>query len=1305
MALAETVLPQGGSVIKGNVTISTPGAGRMVLNQGSDRAIVNWDGFSIGRGGSVDIRQPDTSSAILNRVTGDTTSQIHGRLTATGQVFVVNPNGLFIGPQGEVRAQGGFVGSTLDTNDDDFMAGRLRFDGVGSSAAVDNAGRIIIGRGGFAALLGGRVSNSGLVMVPMGRIGFGAGERTTLDLSGDRFLQVEIPSEGGDEMRALIEHSGTVSADGGLIEMQAATARHAARHAINLSGVAEARSVSVSNGTITLGGGAGGRVTVSGRATTRAKKQRRPAIIVAQSRRPAARPGGGDVTITGRDISLIGAKIDASGGGGIVRIGGDYQGGDTLPTALYLGVDVDTTITADAGARGDAGRVILWSDTWTEFAGTISARGGTSAGDGGFVEVSGKQTLAFSGMVDTSAPHGAFGTLLLDPYNVTIDDVPTSGGTLTATDLTPNADNSTLSVTQLEDNLGRNNVTVSTGSATVGAQNGDITVASQIDWTAPTVLALQAAGDVRFDAGVDADAGGLQIDAGGAITTGPAGSVNVGTFELLRGDWAQLGAALPAFDATDFQVAQNTDTGFLRALGGTGTAADPYLLTDIYGVQGLRTQALLNQSFALANDIEASGTENWNSGDGFAAIDGLSGSAFGGTFDGQENAINNLASNDFDAALFARTDGADIQDLTLGNVLIGGSNISAALIGTAIDTTIENVTATGIVANEFGTIAGGLVGDMRGAGGTLNNSRFEGRVSAENESDTDLIVGGLVGRSFLSTLSNSTFTGQVLETGTTIGQRHVGGAVGINGGAVDTVTTSGTVAADGSGGPLYIGGLTGENTSIEGITNATSAMALSVESALEDAVYAGGLAGYNIGSITGSDATGNLSIAAAGSDLRIGGLIGFNENSAVRPVTDVTASGSIDVSNEALVEGVRTTEAGGLVGVNFGPISGATASGNLTVSSALVNSFVGGFVGTNGRGSDSGGPGEISEAAATGAASYATDLEGVVGGFAARNEGTITDAFASGDASLSMLAFNGSTSGANYASSVGGFTGLNSDTQTRTAARGSASGQTLSVPVAVGGHTGTQFSGTTRDSYASGDVSASSFARKFVGGLIGALGGGTVLNTYSNGIVSNEGEGVATVGGLIGQNAEATVTASYWDVDTAGQADTGDASLGEGLSTVEFEDTEGFFTRAEAAGWDFANVWAPGAINRYPSIYTIDRVVFATPGALVLTYGQTTTAVARGTVSGGPGIYVFADAGETLDTTPLFETPTFVDNTVGTQIFTLDTTPLTSSTLRDYAVVAREGSAEITPAPLQLTVNDAAKTYGSALAFDGTEFA
>jgi filamentous hemagglutinin family protein len=132
---------------------------------------------------------------------------------------------------------------------------------------------------------------------------------------------------------------------------------------------------------------------------------------------------GGIVQVLGNRIGFFNnTLIDVSspGGGGTVLIGGDYQGKGTVPNARRTFVGRNATINADAIDNGDGGKVIVWSDENTQFYGNISAHGGANAGNGGFVEVSGRQFLDYQGLVDTRAPFGTTGTLLLDPTNIEV---------------------------------------------------------------------------------------------------------------------------------------------------------------------------------------------------------------------------------------------------------------------------------------------------------------------------------------------------------------------------------------------------------------------------------------------------------------------------------------------------------------------------------------------------------------------------------------------------------------------------------------------------------------------------------------------------------------------------------------------------------------------------------------------------------------------------------------------------------------------------------------------------------------------
>ena len=959
---AAQALPTGGSVRYGNVTIGQSG-NAMAIGQSTATAIVNWQGFSIGQGNRVDVTQPGASSTLLNRVTGSAPSSIAGQLNANGQVFLVNPNGIAITPTGTVKAGGGFVASTLDVSDRDFRNGRYRLKGNGSSAAVSNEGAIEVGSGGYAALIGGRVDNSGLISVPMGKVGLGAGERATLDVSGDGFLQVTVPSrQEGDG--ALVSNSGRIRANGGRVEMRAASLRDAARETINMSGVVEARSVGGRSGAIVLGGGDGGRVTVSGKLDASAPTRRRSTAALGMAR-------GGSITITGRDIALKGATLDASGpaGGGTVRVGGDYQGGGTLQHAATTSVDTGTVIRADATVNGNGGSVVLWSDQQTSFAGTISAKGGPQGGNGGDAEVSGKVLLAYSGLTDLSAAKGAFGTLLLDPYNVTIStdpDSPTNTvgpgtlvtpiGTQTGTQFTPNANDSNINASTLLSALATANVNVTTGTG--GAQQGNITVTAPLSWTAPTNLALQAAGNIFINAAINGGgsvglqsnlattisapitlarggigiatggnlaingnlttAGGIFLSAGatgtGAQVTATGNIATAGEFRLNRGNFLQNAAALPGFSAGPFTIIPGTAT-FRRVQGGDGSTGNPFQIVDVYGLQGIATSStFLSASYALANNIDASGTASWNNGAGFVPIAQQVG--FTGSLDGRGNTINGLIINrptENGVGLFG-TMGGTIRDVRLTNATVAGSTPVGALASTV--STGASITGSSVSGNVTGgTAVGGLVGS--------NSGTISGSTSSAAVSGTSNDVGGLAGDNMGGTITGSSASGAV--SGPAF---HVGGLVGHNySGTITNSFATGNASTTSSTGGA--GGLVGENDATITLSYATGNASAPTA--------AGGLVGTNSGgSVSQSYATGTATGTGSGAT-GTGGLIGSGSGGSV---TDSFSTGA--ASGGTGVGGLIGTQSGGTISTSytFGRVSGSSGTGGLigkAASSPTVN--------------------------------------------------------------------------------------------------------------------------------------------------------------------------------------------------------------------------------------------------------------------------------------------------------------------------------------------------------------------------------
>src|SRR5688572_10771365 len=144
LACADAALanPSGPTVVNGVVTFARPDAATLTVTN-SPRAIINWEKFSIRPGELTHFAQQSAASAVLNRVTGGNISRIYGSLTSNGRVFLINPQGITIGAHGIIDTAG-FVGSTLNMLDADFISGKLRFDG-GGDGALRNRGTIQAG--------------------------------------------------------------------------------------------------------------------------------------------------------------------------------------------------------------------------------------------------------------------------------------------------------------------------------------------------------------------------------------------------------------------------------------------------------------------------------------------------------------------------------------------------------------------------------------------------------------------------------------------------------------------------------------------------------------------------------------------------------------------------------------------------------------------------------------------------------------------------------------------------------------------------------------------------------------------------------------------------------------------------------------------------------------------------------------------------------------------------------------------------------------------------------------------------------
>ncbi|HEX2582738.1 MAG TPA: filamentous hemagglutinin N-terminal domain-containing protein, partial [Chlamydiales bacterium] len=377
-------LPSGGEVVQGCATLLTSSDALQINATG--QAIIHWNQFNIAPQETVHFLQADRGG-ILNRVTSGTASEILGRLQANCPIYLINPNGIFIGTNALIDTAG-FLASTADLSNEAFWQGaEMPFQNFGEGRIV-NLGTIRASQGDVFLIARG-IENQGRIEAPNGAVVLATHEvMVRPDTKECVFIRVDETEEAG------IHNSGTIQA----LSVELKT-RSPYEKAICHTGVIEAFATVEQNGRIYLVAEEGGAV-VDG-------------TLVAEA---------GEVRVLGQKVRIEEcAAIDVSGpSGGTALIGGDYQGSNPeILNAQETLIAPGAQIHADARSDGNGGKVVIWSDEATFYYGKISARGGAFGGDGGFVEVSGKY-LDFDGLADTLAPCGRAGELLLDPINITI---------------------------------------------------------------------------------------------------------------------------------------------------------------------------------------------------------------------------------------------------------------------------------------------------------------------------------------------------------------------------------------------------------------------------------------------------------------------------------------------------------------------------------------------------------------------------------------------------------------------------------------------------------------------------------------------------------------------------------------------------------------------------------------------------------------------------------------------------------------------------------------------------------------------
>ncbi|MBW6400971.1 filamentous hemagglutinin N-terminal domain-containing protein [Roseomonas sp. HJA6] len=960
-ALAQTSGPTGGQVVAGQAAIAQT-ANRTTVRQSTDRAAIDWQQFNVGSQHTVQFVQPNQGSWTLNRVTGPDPSVIAGRVQANGGVAIVNQSGMVFAQGAQVDV-GALIASAANITNNNFMAGRMVFDGAPRPGArVENRGRITVADRGLAALVGPGASNSGVIRARLGRVALGAAETFVLDLAGDGLIGIDVTravTSAPDGNAALVTNSGVIEAPGGSVLLTAHAASGLVEDLVRNTGRIDAPTAAGRRGEIALRA-EGGNVVLDGTLTATGGVQQR----------------GGQVALQATGEVRVGAnaRIDASGGvgGGRVLVGTTGRGRDqtmAARTTIARGAEIRT----DATVRGNGGEIDINSTDRTEMRGTLTARGGATRGDGGFIEVSGQSAFVLDGVVDLHATNGTNGQFLLDPLNIFIADAGTpldlDGNTVTETpgDLTTMGGSVT----------GPGAISATTGTGTEWVQitpdvieaftGGSIILEASRQIVIGSVVSRDEAGDVTLRAGTGGVAGtgdiiqrtGANVSVNGVLSleTG-AGGISLaadlratGVVLSASGDITQTGGSIAHRVAgTELSLAITSSGGAVSLLGANNgsfalaasSASGDFALTgsairltgtlEGNGVQLIGTEGAV----ALEGDVRA--TEL-----GVAATTGIS-QAAGTTVENRGGAatalgVTALVSGTGDIALdrdngslVLRSGGTDDGAMQVRSArrLEIGSGATVSVAGAATFTVTGNGNPLVLTGNlHADSVSLAAAGNVSQPGAGVMARRASGG-GADPTAELPLTV-AVTGNNHTVALTGGNGSLQVLGASTT------DGSIAIRGGSM---TVAGAVTAEANGAArsdvtlaTATGGLALDATVTARNAIFNAAGAVTQTASLDLGGTAGGRLRVRGASGAGASAAASIDLAQSNAvtelDARVSGTLAF------------TAAGDLLVTQArgagvALVGGDLTVPAGQSGIISSGAAGVTVVADSLTVPGTLT---------------------------------------------------------------------------------------------------------------------------------------------------------------------------------------------------------------------------------------------------------------------------------------------------------------------------------------------------------------------------------
>ncbi|MEW6170284.1 MAG: filamentous hemagglutinin N-terminal domain-containing protein [Candidatus Omnitrophota bacterium] len=422
-------LPQDPEVVEGQASFDYSTPDKLQVTASSEKTIINYASFNIAQNEWVNFILPSVTASILNRVIGNISSEILGKLTSNqGTLMLVNTAGINIAKDALIQAGGNLVLSTLDIPNQDFLSNHYIFERTQDPASIKNMGNLFTQD--YLAILTSTFENSGTIQAKA--ITIAGADKLSLQLDPYIELIVDKPlSSNPNNLDDQIKNTGSIESTDGRVYIEAQALPSLFKNAINTTGIIRATAVTRENNEIVLVSqepilAAGTFQVHDGNLKLKTKTHLTMGAVFDISGSNLITDPEDDITILGGAVYAAGTTVNEPGN---ITVSLGLLGETTVTGLGALTLNADSDASGAGDFSMDAGTIINTAGTLTITGVNVTVNQLTSVTTINMTAANPAGILTINGNININGP-----ALSVDTWNYGGNFTQTIGTTITAND-------------------------------------------------------------------------------------------------------------------------------------------------------------------------------------------------------------------------------------------------------------------------------------------------------------------------------------------------------------------------------------------------------------------------------------------------------------------------------------------------------------------------------------------------------------------------------------------------------------------------------------------------------------------------------------------------------------------------------------------------------------------------------------------------------------------------------------------------------------------------------------------------------